>query len=59
MLIVTHLVLQGPVAQYGRGVVGDVASQLTAQFADAVRERVANRNTDTAGTAGDQSRPPA
>lgn len=32
--IVTDLTLQGPVAQYGRGIVGEVAQQLTRQFAD-------------------------
>ena len=31
--IVTELALQGAVAQYGRGVVGAVAEQLTSQFA--------------------------
>ena len=32
--ITTDLTLQGAVAQYGRGVVADVAAQLTRQFAD-------------------------
>jgi uncharacterized protein len=31
--VVTDLALQGPVAQYGRGVVGSVAGELTAEFA--------------------------
>jgi carbon monoxide dehydrogenase subunit G len=34
--IVTELTLSGAVAQYGRGVVADVASRLTAQFADCI-----------------------
>jgi carbon monoxide dehydrogenase subunit G len=39
--IVTELTLRGAVAQYGRGVVGDVASRLTAQFAARIGERLA------------------
>jgi carbon monoxide dehydrogenase subunit G len=39
--IATDLVLQGAVAQYGRGVVADVASKLTAQFADCLARRLA------------------
>jgi carbon monoxide dehydrogenase subunit G len=38
--IVTDLVLQGAVAQYGRGLVGDVAAQMTRQFADCVGARL-------------------
>jgi carbon monoxide dehydrogenase subunit G len=34
--IVTDLMLQGAVAQYGRGIVADVAAELTARFADAL-----------------------
>jgi carbon monoxide dehydrogenase subunit G len=34
--LVTELALRGGVAQYGRGVVADVASRLTAQFAECV-----------------------
>lgn len=32
--IVTDISLQGPVAQYGRGILPDIASQLTREFAD-------------------------
>jgi carbon monoxide dehydrogenase subunit G len=39
--IVTDLTLQGPVAQYGRGIVGHVAAQLTQQFADCLAARLA------------------
>jgi uncharacterized protein len=39
--IVTELALRGAVAQYGRGVVGDVASRLTAQFADCLGGKLA------------------
>ena len=34
--LVTELALRGAVAQYGRGVVADVAARLTAQFAECV-----------------------
>jgi hypothetical protein len=38
--IVTDLTLQGPVAQYGRGVVGAVAEQLTSQFAGCIGKQL-------------------
>jgi hypothetical protein len=38
--IVTDLTLQGPVAQYGRGIVGEVAEQLTRQFADCIARQL-------------------
>ncbi len=34
--IVTDLVLQGAIAQYGRGIVADVAAEITTRFADAL-----------------------
>lgn len=34
--LVTELTLQGAVAQYGRGIVADVASRLTSQFAECI-----------------------
>ena len=39
--LVTELALRGAVAQYGRGVVGEVASRLTADFADCLRGKLA------------------
>ena len=36
--IVTDLQLAGPVAQYGRGLVQDVSSQLVGQFADCLQK---------------------
>jgi carbon monoxide dehydrogenase subunit G len=39
--IVTDLSLQGAVAQYGRGVVPDVAAELTSRFADCVQRQLA------------------
>jgi carbon monoxide dehydrogenase subunit G len=38
--LVTELALRGAVAQYGRGVVGDLASRLTAQFADCIARKL-------------------
>ena len=38
--IVTELTMQGAVAQYGRGVVGDVAAQLTKRFAECVAQQL-------------------
>jgi hypothetical protein len=38
--IVTDLTLQGPVAQYGRGIVGEVATQITRQFADCLARQL-------------------
>jgi uncharacterized protein len=38
--IVTELQLSGPVAQYGRGLVQDVSSQLVTQFADCLKKQL-------------------
>lgn len=40
--IATELTLRGAVAQYGRGVVADVASRLTAQFAGCIAAKLEN-----------------
>jgi hypothetical protein len=40
--IATELTLRGAVAQYGRGVVADVASRLTAQFAECIAAKLAD-----------------
>jgi len=40
--IVTELALRGAVAQYGRGVVADVASRLTSQFANCIAAKLAD-----------------
>jgi carbon monoxide dehydrogenase subunit G len=61
--IVTDLSLQGAVAQYGRGVVADVANQLTKRFADCIAAQLEEGPPAGAGTvaeAGDgASTPPA
>jgi len=38
--LVTELALRGAVAQYGRGVVADVASRLTSQFAECIAAKL-------------------
>jgi carbon monoxide dehydrogenase subunit G len=38
--IVTDLTMSGAVAQYGRGIVADVAGQLTAKFADCLKAQL-------------------
>jgi hypothetical protein len=59
--IVTDLQLQGPVAQFGRGVVAEISSQMTRQFADALAERLKPVDPDAAaaGEAGAASPRPA
>lgn len=47
--VVTDLNLQGAIAQYGRGIVADVASQLTRQFADSVASQL-QEGGDRSGT---------
>jgi hypothetical protein len=42
----TDLTISGAVAQYGRGMIGDVAKRLTDQFADCLRARIAAPATD-------------
>lgn len=46
--LVTELALRGAVAQYGRGVVGDVATRLTAQFAECIAGRLADASAPVA-----------
>ena len=46
--IVTDLTLSGAVAQYGRGLVEDVSSQLVRRFADCLRDELAGRPEETA-----------
>lgn len=51
--IVTELTLQGAVAQYSRGVVPEVAKQLTKEFAECMARQL------KVGEAGPESPPPA
>jgi carbon monoxide dehydrogenase subunit G len=48
----TDLELRGAVAQYGRGVVPDVAARLTGEFADCLARKLAEQNS-AAGEPGD------
>jgi carbon monoxide dehydrogenase subunit G len=43
--IETDLSLQGPVAQYGRGIVADVAAQLTKRFAECLAKELETNET--------------
>jgi carbon monoxide dehydrogenase subunit G len=55
--IVTDLQLTGAVAQYGRGLVGDVSSQLVTQFADCLKAQLAATPQEAAAAVEEQSRP--
>ena len=56
--IVTDLQLTGPVAQYGRGLVQDVSSQLVGQFANCLKNQlVAATPEEAAAAVAAQSRP--
>jgi uncharacterized protein len=55
--IVTDLQLAGPVAQYGRGLVQDVSSQMVTKFADCLKAQLAASPEDAAAAVEAQSRP--
>jgi uncharacterized protein len=59
--IVTDMTLSGPVAQYGRGMVEDVAAQLTRRFAECLEAQLAApaRPEASAATARDREPPPS
>ncbi|WP_031470462.1 SRPBCC family protein [Sciscionella sediminilitoris] len=50
--LATDLDIRGKVAQFGRGVLGDVSQRLIEQFARNLGERLAGGGLDTAGTDG-------
>jgi uncharacterized protein len=52
--VITDLALQGAVAQYGRGIVADVAARLTGQFASCIAAKLSELPS-----AGDTPAPPA
>ena len=45
--LVTELSMQGPVAQYGRGIVADVANQLVKRFADCIAAQLQEDEVQT------------
>jgi carbon monoxide dehydrogenase subunit G len=49
--LVTELALRGVVAQYGRGVVGDLAARLTADFAACLRNKLVEPDSAAAAAA--------
>ena len=57
--IVTDLTLTGPVAQYGRGMVQSVASQLTSQFASCLQKQLTEQPPAAAPGEASPTAPPA
>ena len=55
---VTDLNLQGPVAQYGRGIVADVAQQMTRQFATCMAAELTAQPVDEPGASPLAEAPP-
>lgn len=55
--VVTDLALTGPVAQYGRGMVQDVASQLVGSFADCLKRQLAASPEEAAAAVAAQAKP--
>jgi uncharacterized protein len=55
--IATDLTLAGAVAQYGRGLVQDVSSQLVGQFADCLERQLAGSEEEAGAAVAAQSRP--
>jgi uncharacterized protein len=59
--IETDLRLQGPVAQFGRGVVAEISAQMTRQFAESLSRELGQKSSNGAGGTGaaDASTPAA
>jgi uncharacterized protein len=55
--LVTELALRGAVAQYGRGVVADVARRLTDQFARCIAAKLTEATSEFSPTPGPESAP--
>jgi uncharacterized protein len=55
--IATDLALAGAVAQYGRGLVEDVSSQLVGQFADCLKKQLEGSKEEAVAAVQAQSRP--
>jgi len=55
--IVTDLALSGAVAQYGRGIVADVSSQLVTKFADCLKAQLAASPEEARAAVEQQSAP--
>lgn len=51
VVITTDLKLSGAVAQFGRGMIGDVSQRLTDQFAECLKARLSAAPTPAAGSA--------
>jgi hypothetical protein len=55
--IVTDMTLSGPVAQYGRGLVQDVSSQLVASFAECLRAQLDTPGEEAEAAVAAQAKP--
>jgi hypothetical protein len=55
--IVTELTLQGAVAQYGRGIVGDVSAQLVRSFAECLQAQLVAAPAEAQAAVAAQSKP--
>lgn len=55
--VVTELTLSGAVAQYGRGVVADVAGQMVSSFADCLRAQLVGSEQEAQRAVAAQARP--
>jgi hypothetical protein len=55
--IVTDLTLSGPVAQYGRGLVQDVSSQLVASFAECIKAQLDGEGEKAEAAVAAQAKP--
>jgi carbon monoxide dehydrogenase subunit G len=55
--LVTELGLSGPVAQYGRGMIQDISSQLVESFAECLRSQLAAAPEQAAAAVAAQSEP--
>jgi carbon monoxide dehydrogenase subunit G len=55
--IVTDLSLSGPAAQYGRGMVGDVTSQLVGRFADCLKKQLEATPSEAQAAVAESAKP--
>ena len=55
--IVTDLSLSGPAAQYGRGMVGDVTSQLVGRFADCLKKQLEATPAEAQAAVAESAKP--
>jgi uncharacterized protein len=61
VLLETDLTLSGAVAQFGRGMIGDISQRLTDQFAETLKERMAApaESAESGGASAPEAEPVA